>query len=80
MQVLASEGEDVGCEEERVAASVKAGEERERGRVQDNTPGSVYVFHPAPIHLTLTKSICPQSGWDRSLEHMWWLPKHLPLM
>lgn len=44
MQVLASEGEDVGCEEERVAASVKAGEEREtRGRVQD-TPQVQFMF------------------------------------
>lgn len=43
MQVLASEGEDVGCEEERVAASVKAGEERERGHVQD-TPQVQFMF------------------------------------
>lgn len=52
----------LGCREESVAASVKAGEERECGARARYIQGSVYAFHLSPAHLILKKSICPPPG------------------
>lgn len=69
----------LGCREESVAASVKAGEERECGARARYIQGSVYAFHLSPAHLILMKSICPQPGQGGSLEQCVF-PNTCPLM